>query len=198
VRGGDIEWVSYFNKAAGRAHPRLAALPTTDQVVSYFRGTALGGPAASLIGKQINYDPVRTKEGALTVNVSAMSTPFGLQWGNSLTAGKRTDTGAANGTGVDFGTGSTSFGAQFFLHVYSFTGTSVTITVQSSSDNAVGDPFANVTGGVFATVSGITSERIATAAGATIERYLRVITAGTFSECTFAVVAVRNDTAVTF
>ena len=42
------------------------------------------------------------------------------------------------------------------------------------------------------------AERIATANNLTVERYLRVVTSGTFSSVSFAVVIVRNDTAVVF
>jgi hypothetical protein len=197
-RDGGIDWVSYFNKAAGQAHAALSTLPRTSRIASYFRGTTLGNPAASQVCKQIDYNPNRAQDGALTIAVSTQATDFGLQWGKSLTAGLRTDTAATDGTGVDFGTGSTAFGAQFFLHVTEFTGTDVTIKIQSSSDDGAGDAFADVTGGGFTLVAGVTEERIATAGDATIERYLRVVTSGTFDSVTFAVVAVRNDTAVVF
>src|SRR3989304_101663 len=52
---GQITLDSYWNSEAGHSHPVLRALPSTDVLVTYFRGTALGSPAASVIGKQINY-----------------------------------------------------------------------------------------------------------------------------------------------
>ncbi|MBH1939044.1 hypothetical protein I5Q34_33115, partial [Streptomyces sp. AV19] len=54
------------------------------------------------------------------------------------------------------------------------------------------------TGGAFTAATGVTSERIATAAGQTVERYLRVVTTGTFSNAVFAVSVVRNSTATVF
>jgi hypothetical protein len=200
VRDGRIEFSAFFNDAAGRAHPRLSSLPTANVIVTYYRGTTLGNPAAALVAKQINYDGNRGDDGSLTFAVEALGNGYGLEWGQSLTAGKRTDTGATNGTGVDFGTGSTNFGLQAYLQVFAFTGTDVTIKLQESSDNGA-DAYADVTGGGFTQVtSGPTSERIATANNLTVERFLRAVTVttGGFSSLTFAVVAVRNDTAVAF
>jgi len=108
-----------------------------------------------------------------------------------LTAGKRTDTVAtAPATGVNFTDASTAFGMAAYLHIFSFTGTSVTMRIQDSADNS---SFANITGlGAFTTASASTFERQETdLLTRTIRQYLKVNTTGTFSECTFAVVAVR-------
>ena len=80
----------------------------------------------------------------------------------------------------------------------SFTGTSVTVKIQESSDNGAGDAWADVTGGGFTAATGVTTQRLETARGQTVERYLRAVTTGTFSSATFAVVAVRNDTSTVF
>jgi hypothetical protein len=198
LRDGGIDWVSYFNPATDQAHDRFSALPTTDVQVTYCRGTALGSPAANLIAKQIDYAATRGDDGAFTFAVQAQANGYGLEWCTQLTAGQRTDTTATSGTGVDFGTGSTAFGLQAYLHVFAVTGTSVTVKLQESSDNGVGDAWADVTGGGFTAATGITTQRIATAAGQTVERYLRVTTTGTFTNAVFAVSVCRNDTATTF
>ncbi|MEU2510568.1 hypothetical protein [Streptomyces syringium] len=201
LRDGKLEYTAWFNKATDRAHLRLSTLPTGDVITTYFRGTALGGASANIVAKQINYDGTRADDGAFSFAVEAQANGYGVEWGRSMTAGKRTDGGAANGSSVDFGTGSTTFGLQAYLHVFAFTGTDATIRIQESSDDGAGDAFANVTGGAFTQVTaGPTSERIATAAGQTVERYLRVITAttGGFSDLQFAVSVVRNATAVVF
>lgn len=103
LRDGRISWGSFFNDATGRAHSRLSALPTTDQHLMWATGTTLGDPAACLIGKQINYDPTRAQDGSLTIAVNAQGNAYGLEWGDLLTAGKRTDTSATNGTAAEFG-----------------------------------------------------------------------------------------------
>lgn len=200
LRNGTIDWVSYFNVAANQAHARYKALSTSDQIISYFRGTALGGDCASMNGLQIGYDPTRGADGQFRFGLSAQSDSYGLEWGISGTAGKRTDGAATNGTSVDLGAsfGTPSFGMQAYLHVFAFTGTSCTVKIQSSSDNAVGDAFADVTGAAFTAATAITSQRIATANNLAIERYLRVVTTGTFSNCVFAVTMHPNQTSVVF
>lgn len=198
ARDGSLEYTAFFNKAVDRAHLRLSPLPTADQLLTYCRGAALGSPAANLVGKQINYDPSRSADGSLTIEVQTLANGFGIDWGRLLTAGIRTDTAATNGASVDLGVGSTLFGLQAYLHVMAFTGTSVTVKLQESSDNGVGDPWADVVGGAFTAATGITSQRIETARGLTVERFLRAVTTGTFSNAQFAVSVSRNDTAVVF
>jgi hypothetical protein len=195
LRSGEIKYTAFFNDAAGQAHPKLKLLPTTDQISTYCRSTTLGKPAASMVAKQIGYDGKRTNKGELTFEVDAQSNTTSLEWCTQLTAGKRTDGSAANGTGVDFTTSST-FGLAAYLHVFAVTGTSVTVKIQESSDNAVGDAYADVVGGGFTAATGITSQRIQTATGLTVERWLRVVTTGTFSNAVFAVSVIRYLTAV--
>lgn len=192
LRDGRLEYSAWFNPALGQAHKTLSTLPTGSQIVTYCRGAVLGSPGAGLIGKQINYDPTRGNDGALSLAVNmqaADGTP--VEWGRQGTAGIRTDTAATNGSSID-DTASTAFGLSAYLHVFSFTGTSCTVTVQDSADNS---SFAALTGGAFTAATGITSQRISTAAGATVRRYLRVATTGTFSSCAFAVLLVRHEVA---
>lgn len=196
LRDGEISWVSYFNPATGAAHPTLRSVGDADSVVSYFRGTSLGSPVAAGLFKRVNYDGNRGQDGSFLLNVQALENGYGVDWGVAGTAGRRTDTAATNGTGVDLGA-ATSFGLQAFLHVFSFTGTSVTVKLQGSSDNGSGDAFADITGGGFTAATGVTSQRIATGAQA-IERYVRVVTTGTFSSAVFAVSVHPNTTATTF
>jgi len=195
LRDGGLEFTSFFNPSANQEHAALRGLPTTDRVASYFRGTTLGGEAASLVAKQINYDATRGEDGSLTFKVQALANGFGLDWGRSLTAGKRTDSTATNGASVDHTDVSTAFGWQAFLHVFAFTGTSVTVTIQDSADDAA---FANLTGGAFTAATGQTSQRLEGGRTATVRRYLRAITTGTFSNAVFAVVFSRNLTAVAY
>jgi hypothetical protein len=193
-RSGTIEFTSFFNDTALAAHPALKTLPTTDTLATYARGTTLGNQAAVMTAKQVNYDGTRAADGSFTFNVQALSNGYGLEWGTQLTAGVRTDTTATSpATGVDT-TASADFGIQAYLQVFSFTGTSVTITVQDSANDST---FANITGlSAFTVVSAAPAvERIASANTITVRRYLRVITAGTFSECSFSVVVVKNPIA---
>lgn len=190
VRDGSIEFTSYFNPATGQAHPTLSALPTSDVIVSYFRGTAVGNVTGSINAKQVGYDPTRGNDGALTLATQAQANKFGLEWGVMLTAGKQTDTSATDSTGLDQ-TASTSNGAQAYLHVFSFTGTSCTVTIEDSADDST---YASLI--AFTAATGATSER-KTVTG-TVDRYVRISTSGTFTSCVFAVAFVRNKIAVSF
>lgn len=194
---GGMDIVTFWNPT--NAHTAYSTLPRTDRQLSYFHRATLAAPVASCIGKQIGYDPTRDNAGNLTAAVTAESNAYWLDWGLALTAGKRTDTTATNGTGVDFSIqgAPASFGLQAYLHVFAFTGTSVTIKLQGSSDNGVGDAFADITGGGFTLVSGVTKERISTGRTLAVERYMRVVTTGTFSSVTFAVSACVNVTDMT-
>lgn len=195
---GGIEMTNFFNPSAGQAHPVLSTLPRTDRIVSYLhRGSLIASPMASLVAKQINYDPNREASGMLTLGVKTNANAWWLDWGLTLTAGKKTDTTGSNGTGVDFQIygAPANFGGQFFLHVFAFTGTTCTIKIQDSADNV---SFADLAGASFTAVTAApTAQRLATGRAATTRRYLRVVTSGTFSSITFAVGATVNITDMT-
>ena len=195
-RDGRFEMTTFFNHVAvtGGTHEKLAALPTADVIMTYCRGTTLGDTAASLVGKQVNYDPTRGADGMITFSVSAQSNGYGIEWGLQLTAGLRTDTAATNGTAIDT-TASASFGGQAYLHVTAMTGTDVTIKIQDSADNV---SFADVASFAFTQVTAApASERIALANTATIRRYVRAstVTTGGFTSVTFSVNMIKNSIA---
>jgi hypothetical protein len=191
LRTGRIDFTSWFNPATDRAHERFGALPTADTIVTYCRGYGLGSPAASCSAKQVGYDPQRQADGSLSFSVSTQSNGFGIEWGIQLTPGLRSDTTATNGASIDNGAAST-FGGQFYLHLTAFTGTSVVVKIQDSADNAT---FADLAGAAFTAATGPTAERIAISNAATVRRYLRVSTTGTFTAASFVVNGVRNETA---
>lgn len=192
IRDGRIEFTSYFNNSTSPsgAHPVLKQLPRTDVQFTYCRGTSVGSAAASMIGKQTNYDGTRGDDGTFTFQVNSQANAYGVEWGNLLTAGLNNNTAAATGTTFDGGSGSTN-GLQAYLHVTAFTGTSVTVKIQHSTDGSTWSDLVS-----FAAASAIGTERVTTSG--TVNRYLRVVTSGTFSNATFCVNAVRNRTAVTF
>lgn len=194
IREGAIEWSSWFNPTG--AHPVLSALPTADTHLAWLTGTTLGDPAVAMIAKQVDYGPQRGQDASLTVSVAAISNGYGLEWGNTLTAGLRTDTTATSpATGIDT-TASASFGGQAYLQVTAFTGTSVVVSIQDSADNST---FAAVSGFAFTSVtSAPATERLQLGATATLRRYLRVITTGTFTNLSLVVVVVKNQTTVSF
>lgn len=200
-KDGELGFTTYLNDAVGAAHPVLSALPRTDVVMTAVMGVpAIGSHAACQVGKQVGYNPTRADDGSIRFEVSALANAFGLEWGQLLTPGKRTDTVATNGSSYDYGAavGTTAFGLQLYWHLFAFTGTSVTLTVQSSTDNAAGDPFATVTGATSGALSAVGAGRVATANNVSVERYLRLVTTGTFSNAQFAVAVVRNPELTAF
>lgn len=193
-RDAQAEFTSYFNDATDQVHEALKGLPRTDVHTMYLRGSGLGREAYSLVGKQANYDPTRGDDGSLLFGSSFLSSGFGADWGHQVTAGKVTHSTGTTVASVDLGTGSVAFGFQAYLQVFAFTGTSATVTLQGSSDNAVGDPFAAITGGAFTAVTARGAQRIQSASDTlSVERYVRVVTTGTFSNLVFAVAFTRNN-----
>lgn len=196
---GAINWNSFFNPT--NAHPTLSTLPRTDRIATYVHKAAiLGTPVANLVLKQGDYAGKRGDSGEFMLDVQTVSNSLWLDWGYSLTTGKRTDGGATNGTGVDFAIqgAPANFGVNAYLQAFAFTGTSVTVKLQHSSDNAVGDPYADVAGGAFTLVNvAPQSQFLLTARNLAIKRWLRVVTTGVFSNLVFQVSAVVNRTDMT-
>ncbi len=191
TRSAQMQFVTFFDPNAGVAGP--APLPTqavTDTVCTYARGTTLGAPAACMNAKQINFDPTRANNGMLTVAVNMESNAYGLEWGEQLTAGLRTDTVATAGATVDDGAG-TAFGAQAYLQVTAFSGTSVDIFIEHSTNGTVWTTLMD-----FGAQSAIGASRISVANTTTVNRFVRASTGtGTFSSVTFNVTFVRNPIA---
>ena len=190
LRDGKMSLTSYHDPAAGMEHVAFSSLPTSDVILTYLRGQVVGNPAASLNAKQVNYDPTRANTGELTFKIEADGNAYGLEWGIALTAGVRTDTTATTGAFYD-NTAATSFGGQAYFHLTAFTGTSVTIDIQSATTS--GGSYST-TGLTTTAMTAIGAQRLATSNSATINRYLKVVTTGTFSNAVFAVVFVRNQT----
>lgn len=189
-RDGVLDFSTFFDIAAGGAHVALSPLPVADVIASAFvPPLAVGAPACSINAKQITYDWTRGTDGSLTGKVNCQANGFGLEWGEALTAGLRTDTAATAGPVQDDGAG-TAFGGQAYFQLIAFTGTSVTIDIQSSATS----------GGTYAT-TGLTSQaftaapafqRVAVANTTTINEFVKVVTTGTFTNAVFAVHFARN------
>lgn len=203
-RDGAMDVTTFFNPetiagggSADRSHLALKALPLTDRILTLAHIPS--GEVFNTVAKQGNYDPTVAADGMITCAVNAMPNGYGVEAGRLLTpTGKLTQGAAGNVGSVDFGVAPGSFGAQFYLHVFAFTGTSATVKVQQSSDNGGADAFADVVGGTFDAATGRTTQRLQTARNQAIERYLRVTTTGTFTNLVFAVTAQVNQTEVLF
>jgi len=202
-RDGAIDAVTYFNTdtiaggaATDRSHLVLRSLPLTDRMVSVAHPAS--GEAWNVIAKQGNYDPTVAADGAITIAVNALANGYGLEPAKLLTiAGTATQGGQGSLLGVDFGAAG-AFGLQAHLQLLAFTGTSVVVKLQQSSDNGVGDAWADVTGGAFASLTARGTQRIETVRNQAVERYLRVTTTGTFTNAVFLVTAEVNTVAVAY
>jgi len=197
LRHGALDWRGYFDDAG--PHAALSSLPATDRQVSYYHRATLGAPVWAMIAKQVTHSQ-DVNNGELHVDVTTIANNYGLELGHSLTAGKQNSTGAENLTGYDDTevAADTNFGLQAFLHVFTFAGTSVDIQIQDSDDDGSVDPYADVTGGSFTTVTATGTERIATGRTQAVKRWLRIELSGTYTNLDFAVSVIRNDTAVSF
>lgn len=189
-RDGGCQFVSFFDDATDQAHDVFSPLPTADVDAMGLVGVTIGSSAFATRAKQIGYDGPRDADGLLTFTVDLQSSAYGLEWGEMLTAGRRTESAATNGTGLD-GTASSSFGWSAWLQVFALASGTPTIKLQDSADNAT---FADLSDGTFAAVSARSAQRIVAAtATATLRRYVRVSTTGTFSGLDFAAMVVRNQ-----
>lgn len=198
LRDGDMKWTTFFNAATGKVLSVLKTLPRTNRIATYCRGTTLGNPSASMVALQLNYDGKRGNGGDYTFSCEAQGNGYGIDWGNQLTAGMRTDTAATNGTAVDFGA-ATSFGFQAWLQFNALAGTDVTVKLQDSADNST---FADISSGAFTQITTTTpqAQRLAVGGTATVRRYVRAttVTSGGFTSATFSVHITKNTAAVTF
>lgn len=191
LRDGSMQFTSFMNNAASQEHAILKTLPRTDTIATYLRGTTLGNPAACVNGKQLDYAPTRDNSGNLTLKVDVQANGFGLEWGKQLTAGLRTDSTATTGAFFD-DTAASSFGGQAYFQLIAFAGTSVTIDIQSATTS--GGSYTT-TGLTSSALTAVGSQRVPVVNTTTINRFLKVVTTGTFSNAVFAVVFVRNPLA---
>lgn len=178
----------------GTEHDALSLLPRTDTIGSYFRGTTLLNPTACVNAKQIGYDPTRDNAGNLIMKVDLQSNGFGLEWGVQLTPGLRADTAATTGAFVDDNGAGTTFGAQAYLQLVEFVGTSVDVTITHATTS--GGSYTTLID--FGALTAVGAVRQSVSNSTTVNRYLKVVTTGTFTLATFAVSWVRNQSAVVF
>lgn len=185
----EISFTSFFNDAAGQEHAALKGLPTADVLVLAMMAAALGSAGAMLTAKQINYDPSRSADGSLAISVQCLANGVALEWGKSIIAASTI--AAAGNSAVEDNAASSASGMAAMIQCWAFTGTSITVAVQESSDNGGVDPFAaSIT---FTAISAANKAERKTVAG-TVERYLRLNYSGTFTEAKL-IVATRRGTA---
>lgn len=194
ARDGNLQFTSFFNPSPGQAHQALLSLPRTDAIATYFRGTALLSPAFCINGKQINYDFTRDNTAHLTAKIQVQANAFGAEWGKQLTPGLRTDSAATVGTFIDDNGAGTVFGAQAYVQLIAFSGTSVTVQVNHCTTS--GGAYTNLL--ATSAMTAVGAQRLSVPNSTTVNRFLEVTTVGTFSSAVFAVGFMRNQAAVVF
>lgn len=180
---GEIAFNTWFNDAAGESWQTLKALPTTNVIVTYCRGTTLGNPAAGLVAKQINHDGTEGADGSLAWTaqcLAAAGTP--LEWGTQITAGKVTHASATNSTGEV--TAQSTLGGIGYLQVFSVATGTPTFVLQHSSDTTNGTDGTWSNALVFTTTAAGAERSTVTG---TIQKGLRIRTFGTFTNAVFEV-----------
>lgn len=184
----EIGFTTYFNDAAGQEHPALKGLVKTDRNVLAMMGGSLGNVGVMQVAKQINFDWARGADGSLTGKVQCLGQGVKLEWGKSIIAAS-TITAAGNSASEDNAAASSN-GIAAMIHCWAFTGTSITVALQESSDDGVVDPFASIL--TFAAISAAFASERLTKTGA-VERYLRLNYSGTFTSASIIVATRRGE-----
>jgi len=198
LRDGEIALTAFMNPSAGAEHAAFSPLSTSDIIATYLRGQAIGNPILCQQSLQLDYDPARAANGALTEKVTCQADRYGQEWGIQLTPGPRTDTSATDGSSYNQG-GAASYGAQAYLQAIALTGTDVTVTIQHSADNSSWSTLMAFTEIVSGNGNLPPSAQRITASG-TVDQYLRVITTTSagFTSFRFICAIVINQVATVF
>lgn len=157
---------------------------TTSTPLSIFQnGTTAGQPCVLLDSKIQNY----TIDSSVSEAVGISSNFTGNDFGRGLSLYALTNTSAtANTTAVDLGASST-LGGQAHIHCTAHSSANISVKIQSSADNS---SFADVSGFSFTTITGATTQRIATTN--TVNRYVRLVITVTGGSATFSVGYAHN------
>jgi hypothetical protein len=174
----------------GVAHQAFSPLLRADSQAMYFRGTALGVPACCCVAKQDNYDPTRDNAGGINAKIDIEANGFGIEWARTLTPGLRTDNGPVTGAFFDLGAAS-AFGCQAYLQLIELVGTNVDVTITHATTS--GGTYTTLVD--FASQTAIGGYRVATANNVAVNEFVKVVTAGTFTQAVFAVAFVQNPIA---
>ena len=188
---GSVTINGWFDNATDKAHDALlssGSLPSADVHVIIPLGVALGDACSMLTAKEANYDVNRAVGQAVAFSSQFQANDFGVEFGIMLTAAKETHASATNNSSID-DSAATSLGAQAQLQVFSLGSGTMNGVVQDSADDV---SFAAITGLSFTGATARTTERLATSSTASIRRYVRFASTGTFTNAVLAVGFQRN------
>lgn len=179
----DVSIDGLFDSTANAVNDALRAALGVDPAVPNIvdiglNGFAIGNLVEMLQSVVPDYKITTTENGLVGVSAALASDDL-FDLGVSV-HDLQAETITGNYSSVDE-LAATTAGGVGHLHVTAFTGTTVTIKIQHSTDNSV---WADLI--TFTAVTAATSQRIELAAGTSVNRYVRaIISAGTFSSVTF-------------
>ena len=162
-------------------------LPSSDAVVLVALSSAVGDPSVGMNAKEGEFNVSRSSGSAISIASSFSGNGMGGEFGEMLTAHDDTHSSAGSGTVVDSGASSSSGGAGY-VQVISLGSGSVVVNLQESTSS--GGSYSNfMTFSTVAAAAAPSAERV-TMEG-TVQRYIKVVTTGTFSNAKIAVAFAR-------
>jgi len=183
---GSLTVNGYFDNAANKIHPTFTSnsgkIPTADQVVLAPMGSAVGSPMCGISAKETSYSVSRGTGSAITVSSAFSGNGMGGEFGVMLTAFDDTHSSATNGTAVDNSASSANGGAGY-LQAISLASGNVVVKIQHSADNS---SWSDLISYSSLATSGVPTA-VRTEVTGTVNRYLRVVSTGTFSNAKIAV-----------
>lgn len=175
LKQGSLSWNGFYDDASGGTKDALNdAEVGAAGVASVILGTSQGSDFIGAAGLKAAVARAAARDALVKYSLNLQGSivedgeviePEGAQSGNGATSSGSLDNSAASSNG---GAG--------YLQVTALTlggYTSVTVKIQESSDNGAGDAWADLVTFTAVTAADV-AERIAVAAGSTVERYLRV------------------------
>ena len=157
-------------------------LPSSDAVVLVALSSAVGDPSVGMNAKEGEFNVSRSSGSAISITSSFSGNGMGGEFGEMLTAHDDTHSSAGSGTVVDSGASSSSGGAGY-VQVISLGSGSVVVNLQESTSS--GGSYSNfMTFSTVAAAAAPSAERV-TMEG-TVQRYIKVVTTGTFSNAKIA------------
>ena len=188
LKDSTVSCSAFFDNAAGKGHSVWSSnsgkIPIADQTIMIPLVATIGEPVLCFVSKQGSYNVTRPIGGPIGATVDySLADGTGPDWGVMLTAGAVTDSSGTTYTAVDNGA-SSSDGARAQVQCMSLTSGSVTATIQDSADDTT---YASL--GAFTAITGQTQETISISG--TVDRYVRLVTSGTFSTAVISVAFTR-------
>ena len=183
----EISVDAWFDNAASRQHAiwtsNSGKLPTADQNVLIPMGSAVADEFVGLVAKEAAYSTTRSPGSAISANATFTANGSATEFGEMLTAHDDTHSSASSGTVVDSGA-SSSNGGSGYLQLLSLDSGSVTVNLQESTSS--GGSYSNfMTFSTVAAAAAPSAERLTNEG--TVQRYIKVVTTGTFSNAKIVV-----------